>query len=48
MNIIEIIKNFYGMSTKEAREYNKKIDDKARIQLKNIYEQNAKKSFYED
>ena len=48
MNIIEILKIFYGMNTKEAKEYNKKIDDKMRIQLKNMYEQSAKKAFYED
>lgn len=48
MNIIDIIREFYGTSIKEAKEYNKTIDDMTRTQLKIMYEQNAKKSFYED
>lgn len=48
MEILEIIKNFYGMNTKEAKEYNKNIDDNTRTQLKKFYIENSKKSFYED
>ena len=48
MSIVDIIKIEYGMTTKEAKEYNKKIDSKTRIALINGFNNNSKKCFYND
>lgn len=48
MKLIEIVKNNYGMTTKEAKEYIKTINEETKKALINGFYQNAKKSFYND
>lgn len=48
MKLLEIVKSDYGMTTKEAKEYIKTIDNKTKQALKNGFYSNAKITFYED
>ena len=48
MNIIDVIISLYGMTKKEAIEYNKKITNNRRILLIKEFENQAKLSFYND
>lgn len=48
MNIVDIIKNEFGLNTKQAKEYMKNASNETIKQLKNGFESNARKSFYED
>ena len=48
MKLIEIIKNNYGFTNKEAKEYIKNIDEKTKKKILEGFEKNACKSFYED
>lgn len=48
MKLIEIVKNNYGMTTKEAKEYIKTINEETKKALIDGFKQNAKKAFYDD
>ena len=48
MNIIDIIKEYYGFTTKEAKNYIKTTDEKTIQAIKQGFENNAKKTFYTD
>lgn len=48
MNIVNIIKYEFGLNTKQAKEYIKNASNETLKQLKNGFENNARKSFYED
>lgn len=48
MKLIEIIKSDYGFTEKQAKEYIKTISKKQKELIIKGFENNAKKSFYED
>jgi hypothetical protein len=48
MKLIEIVKNNYGMTTKEAKNYIKTINEETKKALFDGFYKNAKKSFYND
>ena len=48
MELLEIIKNFYGMTTKEAKSYIKTLSEATKIEILKGFKQNAKKAFFED
>lgn len=48
MKIIDIIKYNYGFTTKQAKEYLKTIDNKTIKALQKGFENEVKKSFYND
>ena len=48
MKILDIIKYEYGLTTEEAKNYLKTIDNKTKEELKKGFYKNAKKCFYED
>ena len=48
MNDIEIIKNYYGLTTLQAKEYKKNVSKKTIELIKNSYENECKKAFYND
>ena len=46
--LIDIIKKFYGMNNKEAKQYLKTISEEQKKYLIAGFEENARKSFYND
>lgn len=48
MTNLEIIKNYYGFNTKEAKVYIKAASKKTIENIKKNFEDNAKKCFYTD
>lgn len=48
MELLNIIKYEYRMTTKEAKNYLKNIDFKTKEELKKGYYNNSKKCFYTD
>ena len=48
MSDIEIIKNYYGLTTLQAKEYKKNVSKKTIELIKNSYENECKKTFYND
>lgn len=46
--MLNIIKKYYGFTTKEAKEYIKNTDKKTLEAIKNNFNNNAKNAFYED
>lgn len=48
MNDVEILKAYYGFTTKEAKIYKKTVSKSTIELIKKNFEQNAKKTFYDD
>ena len=48
MNDVEILKAYYGFTTKEAETYKKTVSKNTIKLIKKSFEQNAKKTFYDD
>lgn len=48
MNKIELIKDFYGFTTKEAKNYLKNATENQIKEIQNYFINNSKKSFYND
>lgn len=48
MSDLEIIKEYYGFNTKDAKNYIKTVNKKAIESIKKNFEDNAKKCFYTD
>lgn len=48
MTDIEILKKYYGFTTKDAKFYKKQITYKTMELIRKSFESNAKKTFYED
>lgn len=46
--MIDIIKKYFGFTTKEAKEYLKNTDKKTLAAIEQNFKSNAKKCFYED
>lgn len=46
--MIDIIKEYFGMTTRQAKEYMKNTDTKILQEIKKGFENNAKLSFMED
>lgn len=48
MSDIEIIKKYYGLTTLQAKEYKKNVSKTTIELIKNSYENECKKTFYND
>lgn len=48
MNLLNIIKYEYGLTTQEAKTYLKNVDEKTKTALIEGYNKQAKKCFYND
>jgi len=48
MSDLEVIKNYYGFTTNEAKIYMKAVSNKTIAEIRKSFESNAKKCFYED
>lgn len=48
MTDIELLKWYFGVNTKQAKEYRKQINNKTMEIIKTTFKENAKKTFYED
>lgn len=48
MNKIDIIKSYFGMTTKEAKNYIKNTDEKIILAIIEGFKKEAKKTFYND
>ena len=46
--MVDIIKEYFGMTTKQAKEYIKNTDEKILQEIKKGFENNAKRAFIED
>ena len=48
MELLTIVKDFYGMTTKEAKAFTNTLSENAKNEIIKGFKQNAKKAFYED